>query len=450
MTPRPRRRKRQRAPGEAGPLSAAAVLSASDRLKAATSRSVVRDRIQQLERQLGLTRSGQVAVVAAIGIWIAARLVAGTAMYLFAYGAVLLIVISLCVAPRKLRLTGERTGLFPRAREGDRLDVEVTLTAGRRVSTFILEERVPERLGREVRVPITRLSPGGTVRHHYSLRCQRRGVYEVGPLVAVASDPLGLAERETRLAEPFELLVHPRLEVVTDRPLTRQYEDPPVRPPVSKPWPSGFEFFGMREFKPGDDLRRIVWRASARTGTIMVREAEQGITDRITIALDTNRAHHSSDGEGYSESFEAGVRTAASLAVHHLRQGYEVKVECNGGSLTRSIRGATAQLPMLDAFARLEMDRQPLSAAIRRLLHGGRRDAHNILITPGFGPDEAAQLRILLDTGASVLVVALLWDEEDDGIVGLAAGLGCQVVAVHPGQDLSSALSQDIGAGNRL
>jgi hypothetical protein len=81
--------------------------------------------------------------------------------------------------------------------------------------------------------------------------------------------------------------VHPRVEQVSDRPLSRQFEDPPIRPPVSKPWPSGFEFYGMREYVPGDDLRRIVWRASARTGKVMVREAEQGITDHVTVVLDT-------------------------------------------------------------------------------------------------------------------------------------------------------------------
>jgi uncharacterized protein (DUF58 family) len=70
-----------------------------------------------------------------------------------------------------------------------------------------------------------------------------------------------LTQRETVVAEPFELLVHPRVETVSDRPLTRQFEDPPIRPPVSKPFPSGLEFYGMREYVPGDDLRRIVWRA---------------------------------------------------------------------------------------------------------------------------------------------------------------------------------------------
>lgn len=390
------------------------------------------------------------AVVAFVAMWLLARIIAGTAMYLVAYGALLLVVVSYLLAPRRLKLTGERTGLFPRATEGDRLEVDVTLTANRRVSTFFLEERVPERLGLRVRVPVTKLAGGEAVSHHYSLRCSRRGVYEVGPLVAVASDPLGLCQQETVVAEKFELLVHPRIEFVSDRPLTRQYEDPPIRPPVSKPWPSGMEFYGMREYVPGDDLRRIVWRASARTGTIMVREAEQGITDHITIIVDTDRGSHSRDEEGVSESFETAVRAAASLGVRHLREGYEIRCDTNAGPLTRPLRGPTSQLMLLDAMSRLELSREPLAKVIMRLVSSPKRDAHNILITPRLGPHEAAQLKLLLNKGVSVLVVALLWDDANADTPGTAAALGCQVVAVHPGQDLASALFQDIGAGNRL
>src|SRR5688572_21367256 len=357
-----------------------------DRVVDALSPGSIRRGLEAAQRKLGITRSGQIALVGFVLLWVMARVVAGTAMYLFAYGLLLLVGLSYLNAPHRPRLTGTREGLFPRAQEGDRLDVEVKLTASRRVGAFILEERVPERLGAAVRVPIVKLPSGQTVTHRYGLRCARRGVHQVGPLVAVAGDPLGLARRETVVEEPFELLVHPRIELVSDRPLTRQFEDPPIRPPVSKPWPSGLEFYGMREYVPGDDLRRIVWRASARTGRIMVREAEQGITDKITIMLDTDRGRHSRDSEdGLSESFEAGVRVAASLGVRHLREGYEIKMEANGGRLTRPLRGPMQQLLLLDALARVELDREPLSKCIMRLLSTGQRDAHNILVTPKLG-----------------------------------------------------------------
>lgn len=440
----PSRRELRRATG-----GGSALLRRLDAVQDALGPRALRRRAQRAQRALGITRYGVVAVAGAVLVWLSARVIAGTAMYLFAYGLVLLVGFAFVLAPRRLKLDGERAGLFPRIQEGDRLDVEVRLTARRRVSTILLEEQVPDRLGRSVRVPITKLASGSTVSHHYGLRATRRGVYQVGPLVGVAGDPLGLVQRETVLAEPFELLVHPRVEPVSDRPLTRQFEDPPIRPPVSKPWPSGLEFYGMREYQPGDDLRRIVWRASARTGTIMVREAEQGITDHITLILDTDRGAHSRDGEDLSESFETGVRVAASLGVRHLREGYEVQVETNGGPLVRPLRGAASQLLLLDALARLDLGRQPLTQAIMRLVSRGQRNAHNILVTPRLGQIEAAQLKLLLNTGVSVLVVALLWDEDNADTVATAASLGCQVVGVHPGQDLSTALYGEIGAGVR-
>jgi uncharacterized protein (DUF58 family) len=427
----------------------ARLLAGFDRARDSLAPATVRKFFERVQRRSGITRTGQVALLGAVVLWIMARVVAGTAIYLVAYGAVLFVGVGYLIAPRRLKLTADRAGLFPRAHEGDRLAVDVSLTAKRGVTTFILEEQVPPRLGASVRVPVARLRANATVSHHYSLRCSRRGVYQIGPLVALTGDPLGFTQRETVIDEPFELLVHPRVENVSDRPLTRQFEDPPIRPPVSKPWPSGLEFYGMREYSPGDDLRRIVWRATARTGKVMVREAEQGITDHITIVCDTDRGAHSQDGDGFSESFEAGARVAASLGVRHLRDGYEVKCETNGGPLVRPLRGGASQLLLLDALARLEMSRVPLANVIMRLVATPRRDAHNILITPRLGQHEAAQLRLLMNSGVSVLVVALLWDESNAETVGTASSLGCQVVGLHPGQDISDALQAQVGAGTR-
>lgn len=421
-----------------------------DRIRLALGPGALRRLRSVLERKLGLTRPGQLAILVGVLAWIFGRVLAGPSMYMPGYGAILLVVAAVFMAPRNLKLSGEREGLYPRVQEGDRLDVVLKLTAGKRLSTFMLEERLPERLGRTVRVPVTSMASGSEIEHAYTLRAQRRGVFEVGPLVAVAGDSLGLAQRETTVAKPFELLVHPRIELVSDRPLTRHFEDPPIRPPVSRPWPSGMEFYGMREYTRGDDPRRIVWRASARVGKIMVRENEQGITDKITIILDTNRTHHSREGDGFSESFETGVRAAASLAVRHLREGYEMKVLTNEGWLTRPLRGAKEQQAMLDSFARVDMGRTPLGSSIRQLLASGQRDSHNILITPHLGQSEAANLKLLLRTGVSVLVVGLIWDEENTDVLGTAAALGCQVVGVHPDSDLASALNADMRGGGRL
>jgi uncharacterized protein (DUF58 family) len=444
----PRRSRGRRAPSPATGTLARGALTRWDRVRQALSPSSVRDAVQRATRKIGLTRSGQIAAAGCVVMWVFAKIIGGKPIFLMAYGTALLTGVSYALSPRRLRLEGNRAGLFPRAHEGDRMEVEVQLTARRGISTFILEERVPERLGTPVRVPIPKLPAGSAVSHKYTLRATRRGVYEIGPLVAVTSDPLGLTQRDHLVADAFEMLVHPRVEFVSDRPLTRHFEDPPIRPPVSRPAPSGYELYGFREYQPGDDLRRISWRVTGRAGKVMVREAEQGITDQITLILDTNRGNHSRDGD-YSDSFETGVRAAASLGIRHLQEGYEVRVECNGGTLFKAKRGPMAQLPFLDALTRVDMDRELLGKVLMRLVADAKRAAHNVLVTPKLAGADAAQLKFLLNRGVSVLVVALLWDEEDTETLNAAAALGCQVAAVHPGQDLTTALYQDIGAGNR-
>src|SRR3954451_5051645 len=98
----------------------------------------------------------------------------------------------------------------------------------------------------------------------------------------------------------------------------------------------------MRPYVPGDDVRNIVWRAFARTRELLVREAEQGISDKVIVLLDDDRRHHSSGL--VSESFEEGVRAAASIGVHHLNAGYAVSLEMNGRKVDTALRAGPAKL----------------------------------------------------------------------------------------------------------
>lgn len=419
-----------------------------DKVTDALALPAIRRVLATIWRKVGLTRTGQVALIASVFPWIAARLIAGTTLYVLSYGTLAAVLSAAFLTPRRLRLHAERTGLRPRAQQGDRLEVEITVRAERGLSSFHLQEHVPERLGHPLRVPIGKVRSGETVTYSYSLHCARRGSYLVGPLVAITSDPIGVAQRETVLAEPFELLVHPKVLPAAVRPLTRLHEDPPIRPPVSRPWPSGMEFYGMREWHRGDDLRRVVWRATARTGTLMVSEAEQGITDHLTLVLDTDRGSHSREGD-LSESFEYAVSAVASLGVRHLTDGYEVNVVTGGGRLVRPLRGAAQTLLLLDALARVQTDRHRLSDALRNLVADPRRDAQLILVASRLHRDDLALLKLLMDRGVNITLIAVVWDETHADDFSSAAALGCQVVAAHPGEDLSAALNHDVRAVRR-
>lgn len=402
--------------------------------------------LRDLQRTTSLTGTGAAGLCVAVVMWGAARLVAGRPLYLLAYGIVGLLGVAWTMGRRKLPLEGSRSDVQPRVREGQSLDIGISLRARRSLSTLVLQEQLPAELGQTVSLPVASLARNQEVEHRYHLTLWRRGAYVVGPMVARYGDPVGLTIHEQVVAEPFEIVVHPQYERVSDRPLTRQFEDPPIRPPVSKPWPSGLEFYGMRDFRPGDDLRRVVWRAVARTGRILVREAEQGITDRITIIIDTDQSAYQE--EDYSLSFEMGVRAAASLGVRHLREGYQVSVETNGGRLTVPLRGAADQINLLDALARLRTSRVPLSEVLNRLVGNAQRDAHNVLVTSRLSRRDAGQLRLLLNTGVSVLVVALALEAGSEETIHNAAAVGCQVVEVRANVPLSQALAVQVGAGS--
>jgi uncharacterized protein (DUF58 family) len=400
---------------------------------------------ERVTRATGITSSGFVLLGVAVLSWVIARVVGGRPLFLLSYGTLAVFLACLAIGRKPLPIEGVRSDARPRLAEGETISMEVLLTAKRKLNTFILEERVPELLGDNARVPVASCEAGESIGHSYRLTLNRRGVYNLGPLVARWGDPFGFTQRERVLAEPFELLVHPSVEYVQDRPLTRMFEDPPIRPPISKPWPSGLEFYGMRKYEPGDDLRRIVWRAYARTGQLLVRESEQGITDKITVVLDTNRRFHSAGV--ISESFEAGVKAAASLGVRHLREGYNLTLEGNSKRMVPPLRGGNSQMMLLDTLARASLEREPLTDPIMRLVSDPSRDNHIVIITPRLDAEAASRLKLLLDRGASVLVAALLWEEDAAETLGTAASLGCQVVEIRPQVPLAVSFRREVGAG---
>jgi uncharacterized protein (DUF58 family) len=403
--------------------------------------------VDRLLQRTGLTWSGIGLLLVAAGGWVTARYLGGRTLYLMVYGGFVILGIAYYLGRHRQALDGKRSDLPARVRQGQKVEVELLFSAKRRVSGLVVEERMHPHLGRSKQVTLEGVSSGAAVRRGYQMTPQLRGVYQVGPLRAVWSDPFGFTRHERTLAEPVELIVHPATEMVHDRPLTRQWEDPPVRPPVSKPWPSGFEFYGMRDYQPGDDPRRIVWRAVARSGKVLVREFEQGITDRVTIVLDTDERYHAPGAP--SDTFEAGVKTAASLGVRHLRDGFAVTLEANASRRANGFRGPGSDIRLLDLLAAIQPDSAPLGSVIDRMVADPRRDAHILIITPHLDDHAAARLQLLVQRGVHVELVALIWEDSDPHTLATAAALGCQVVQLHPHTPLEAVFAHEMGAGRR-
>ena len=398
-------------------------------------------------RRISLTVTGGATVVLVVVGWILARLVASKTMYLIVYACLLGVGVAWFVARRRLSLEVDRSEIPTRMREGQSQPVRLKVRARRRVSTVLVTEQLHPSLGARVDIPVAALGRGQELDHGYDLAPRRRGIYRIGPTVATWSDPFGLTTHTQVLSEPSELIVHPRVEVVHDRVLTRMWEDPPVRPPVSKPWPVGFEFYGMRDYVPGDDIRRVVWAQVAKTGRMLVRESEQGITDRVVIFCDNSRERHSP--EMPSETFETAIRVAASLACRHLDDGFSVSVISADGQQLRELRGAAARLTVLDHLAALQLTDQSPDEAIRSLAGYARTRAHMLVVTPHVHASSATQLRLLIERGAGVVVANVMWDETDPLALSRAAAVGASVVTIPAGASLEGAFSHAAGAGRR-
>ena len=406
------------------------------------------------ERRLGLTPAGVAVAALVLPGLLLGRLLASRPVLLLVYGAVALVVLSRVLARRRLAVDAHRSSLPTRVRENQSVEVEISVTAKNRLATVVLEESLPEPFGLPVRVPVPLLPAGQTVLHGYRFTARRRGVYTVGPLLAEWSDPFGLTRKRVEIAPAETIIVHPSFQGVSDRVTSREWEDPPVRPPQSRPWPSGFEFYGLRDYVNGDDPRRINWLATSRSGSIadgtgryLVRESEQGITDKVRLVLDTDAAEHAPGTP--SETFERAVQVVASLGVKHLADGFSVSVEGGSKPLAKGMRGSRSRIPLLDVLAAVQLERAPLAGVLDRLFLDPQRSTHNVIITPHLDRETARRIKLLLARGTSVVLVLVLWEDTDPAMIHRAASLNCGVVELKPGASMGATFQHVVGAGAR-
>ncbi|MFO7946379.1 MAG: DUF58 domain-containing protein [Armatimonadota bacterium] len=154
------------------------------------------------------------------------------------------------------------------------------------------------------------LAAGATTEVNYSFETTLRGVYRLGPLRLEATDTLGISEYSRTFDDFAEILVYPT--------------------PISLPnlWPQGgaanrartprralkgdgLDYYGIREYTPGDDVRRMDWKSTARSDTLMVREFHKEVSLYAVGVLDLYAAAHA--GKGEFSTLEQGVVLAASV-----------------------------------------------------------------------------------------------------------------------------------------
>lgn len=186
-----------------------------------------------------------------------------------------------------------------------------------------------------VDIDIPSLAGGRSVAVPYQLPTSRRGAMTVGPLAIVRRDPFGLWQARRPVGDTVTLFVQPRIHPLDPRPAGRTRH---LEGPISETAPRGtMTFHSLREYTAGDDIRRVHWRSSARTGTLMVREHVDNSLPSTVVVLDTRSERYEGD------TFEEAVDVAASIVAASQRRGFPVRLLTTAGEVLVSRAGQRGQ-----------------------------------------------------------------------------------------------------------
>ena len=272
-----------------------------------------------------LTGRGVTVFVAGLAMWVVARIGGSPGMEVVGVGlAALPFLAALLARRRRSRIATRRRLSDIRVVPGTR--VTVTLDIENRspspTSFLLLEDQVPASLGRPARLVVSGIPGRGTLQASYTVLPQVRGRYRIGPLAVDVTDAFALTRLQMEFDEHEDLLVTPEIEDLERSP------DPSAgisfgSSRARQLFRTGEEYYTMRQYQEGDDLRRLHWASVARTGQLMIRQDESTRRASGLVFLD-NRA--AAVGQTHTAPFERAVSVAATLGVLLTRKGFVLRV----------------------------------------------------------------------------------------------------------------------------
>ena len=287
----------------------------------------------------------------------------------------------------------------PRAVAGERVDITLSAVNDGRLSLWQPLVRLP--VGeRDSWLRMPTMSPTERVGHDVVVEDLERGVHDVGPATAVRTDPLGLLRRAVQWCDPIELYVRPRMALLSTLGSGQVRDLEGV--PSDRVSMSDLAFHALREYVPGDDLRHVHWRSSARAGELLVRQYHDTRRNHATVVLDPTPGSYLSDDE-----YELGVSIAASLVMCAAREEYDISL-LSGREQITSVPATT----VLDATCRVQRDpdAEPLAGEIHQAIILAPDTSLLFVVTGSAAPDldqlAAALVRVPAETRCVVLRAA--------------------------------------------
>lgn len=299
-------------------------------------------------------------------------------------------------------------------------DIELTIEIRNKTASFIgnveILEHLPQTMNPEKGTSHIRTSLSALEKLHLPLGFTDpgRGNYHLGPLVARITDPFGLYLVE-RVYAAETLSVMPRPERIRGADLRPRHLGPwPGTIPGNIPGP-GSEFFSLRGYVPGDDPKRVNWKASARYRRLIVNETEAEKVTDVMVVLDTDVTFF----EPLEKTlFERAILAAASLADLLLRQGNRVGLILQGQErgFVKPAFGKRHERNILYLLAAAKPGRAFISTSyvmtlLARVMLPAR--AQIVLISALLDASLVVGLRELATAGYSILVISPSLGEPD-------------------------------------
>jgi uncharacterized protein (DUF58 family) len=270
-------------------------------------------------------------------------------------------------------------------------------------TVLLLEDRLSYTLGGRPRFVLDRVEPGGAREVTYPLRSDVRGRYALGPLSVRVADPFGLCELTRAFSVTDELIVTPVVHELPEIGLGGEWSGGGETRSKSVA-SAGEDDASTREYRYGDDLRKVHWKSTARTGELMVRREEQPWQSRSTLILDTRNVAHLGDGPG--SSFEWAVSAAASIGIHLARAGHSLRFLTDTGEDIGTSPGHGTERVLLETLAVVQPSTQKtLRGATNRLSTAG--EGLLVAVVGMLTPDEATALARMSQVAAGAIAVVL-------------------------------------------
>ena len=283
------------------------------------------------------------------------------------------------------RVRIERKLVPVQVHDGDRAIVDLSLTSQRKIHQVAVEDEVAG-LG-SAHFVADRVEVDDPVIARYEVLCKPRGVYRVGPALVKVTDLLGMAESGGPAGTADRLVVYPTVEELEGLPVVRG-QDPNLNTAKANfSHTGGEDFYTLREYQQGDDLRRVHWPASARHDRLMIRQLEMPWQSRALVLLDPRTTSYKT-----AESFEQAVRGAASATRHLFRNGFSPTLwtgTAGGGTPVNSAESYSIAMESLATVKPLaHIDLRSLIARMRR---SGVSGGALVMVT---GPPDGADVAV--------------------------------------------------------